>query len=46
MAENYARVGRADQAKKKYQEVITAYPGTTYAKAAQQAIDELDRKAK
>jgi len=46
MAENYTRAGRADQAKKKYQEVITAYPGTTYAKQAQAAIDELDRKAK
>jgi thiol-disulfide isomerase/thioredoxin len=46
MAENYARVGRNDQAKKKNQEVISAYPGTSYAKAAQDAIDELDRKAK
>jgi thiol-disulfide isomerase/thioredoxin len=46
MAENYAKIGRAELAKKKYQEVITAYPGTSFAKAAQDAIDELDRKAK
>jgi hypothetical protein len=46
MAENYAKIGRADLAKKKYQEVITAYPGTSFAKAAQDAIDELDRKGK
>jgi thiol-disulfide isomerase/thioredoxin len=46
MAENYAKIGRADLAKKKYQEVIAAYPGTSYAKAAQDAMDELDRKGK
>jgi thiol-disulfide isomerase/thioredoxin len=45
MAENYARAGRPEQAKKKYQEVISAYPGTTFAKQAQTAIDELDRNA-
>jgi thiol-disulfide isomerase/thioredoxin len=44
MAENYAKIGRAELAKKKYQEVIAAYPGTTYAKAAQDAIDALNRK--
>jgi thiol-disulfide isomerase/thioredoxin len=44
MAENYAKIGRAELAKKKYQEVIAAYPGTSYAKAAQDAIDALDRK--
>jgi thiol-disulfide isomerase/thioredoxin len=46
MAENYAKLNRNDLAKKKYQEVITAYPGTTYAKQAQAAIDEIDRKGK
>ena len=44
MAENYARAGHADQAKKKYQEVITTYPNTPYAKQAQEAVTELDRK--
>ena len=44
MAENYAKIGRPELAKKKYQEVITAYPGSSFAKQAQEAIDALDVK--
>jgi len=45
MAENYAKAGRMEMAKKKYQEVITTFPGSEPAKAAKAAIDEIDRNA-
>jgi TolA-binding protein len=46
MAANYARAGRVDLAKRKYQEVIAAYPNTSYAQKAQAAIAELEGKGK
>jgi len=45
MAQNYARAGRMELAKKKYQEVIAAFPNSAPAKEAKAAIDELDRNA-
>jgi thiol-disulfide isomerase/thioredoxin len=45
MAKNYARAGRADMAKKKYEEVIKAFPGSEPAKEAKSAIDEINRNA-
>jgi thiol-disulfide isomerase/thioredoxin len=41
LAANYARAGRKDLAKKKYEEVITAYPNTSFAREAQEAISGL-----
>jgi hypothetical protein len=45
MAQNYAKVGKDEQAIAKFQDVITAYPGTSYAKDAQKAIDDIKAKA-
>jgi len=45
MAANYAKAGHTDLAKKKYQEVIAAFPGSVPAKEAKAAIDEIDRNA-
>jgi thiol-disulfide isomerase/thioredoxin len=45
LAENYAKVGKDAQAIAKFQEVVTAYPGTAYAKDAQKAIDDIKAKA-
>ena len=45
MAENYAKAGRTELARKKYQEVIAAFPGSVHAKEAKAGIDELDRNA-
>lgn len=45
MAQNYAKAGHMEMAKKKYQEVITAFPGSEAAKEAKAAIDEIDRNS-
>jgi thiol-disulfide isomerase/thioredoxin len=45
LAQNYAKAGRMDMAKKKYQEVIAAFPGSDPAKEAKAAIDEIDRNS-
>jgi len=45
MAANYAKAGRMELAKKKYQDVITAFPGSDPAKEAKAAIDEIDRNS-
>lgn len=41
MAENYRRVGKPELAKKKYQEVIDQFPGTSFAEAAKKELAKL-----
>lgn len=41
LAENYVAADRADLAKKKYEEVIGLFPGTSFAKTAKQRLDSL-----
>lgn len=38
VAQSYASAGRTDMARKKYQEVIDQYPGTSYADQAKKAL--------
>ena len=38
LADSYRTAGRAEQARKKYQEVIDTYPGTSFAEQAKSAI--------
>lgn len=45
MAQNYAKAGRMELAKKKYLEVIAAFPGSDPAKEAKAAIEEIDRNS-
>jgi len=42
LAESYARAGRPDMARKKYQNVIDEFPGTSYAQAARDAMKGLE----
>jgi hypothetical protein len=44
MAANYARAGRKDQAKAKYQDVIKQFPGTSFAKEAEIALKDMEGK--
>jgi hypothetical protein len=41
MAASYAQSGRVDQAKKKYQEVVDQFPGTTFADTAKAELGKL-----
>jgi thiol-disulfide isomerase/thioredoxin len=41
VARSYAGAGRKEQAKKKYQSIITDYPGTEYAKTAQSELNAI-----
>jgi len=41
LADSYKNAGRSELAKKKYQEIVTQFPGTSYADAAQKAIAEI-----
>lgn len=41
MGDNYKAVGNVEMARKKYQSVITQFPGTTYAETARQSLAEL-----
>ncbi len=41
LANNYKKAGRVDLAKKKYGEIVAAYPNTSFAKLAQEALAEL-----
>lgn len=43
MAENYARNGRHDIARQRYQKIIDEYPGTSWAEQAQRQMDTLPR---
>jgi thiol-disulfide isomerase/thioredoxin len=45
MAQNYQKVGRPEQAIAKYQEVISAFPGSSYAKDAEKKIAEIKAAA-
>jgi hypothetical protein len=44
LAASYEKAGRSDLAKQKYQDVVKAYPKTTWAAQAQAALDEMARK--
>jgi TolA-binding protein len=41
LADSYRSAGKRDQARKKYQEVIEQFPGTSFAQSARQALDEM-----
>jgi tetratricopeptide (TPR) repeat protein len=41
LAENYRSAGMPDKAKEKYREVITQFPGTSYAETAQRELNQL-----
>jgi TolA-binding protein len=41
LAENYRSIGRIDSARKKYEEVITKFPGTSFADTARQELDAM-----
>jgi thiol-disulfide isomerase/thioredoxin len=43
LADNYARSGKLDIAKQKYQAIITQYPNTPYSAQAQTALDSLNQ---
>lgn len=43
MADSYARNGRVDAARKRYEQLIADYPGTSWAEKAQQAIEKLPK---
>jgi tetratricopeptide (TPR) repeat protein len=40
LAENYRNAGRLDEARKRYQEVIDQFPGTTFADTARAELDK------
>jgi hypothetical protein len=44
LAAGYEKAGRVDLAKQKYQDIIRAFPNTTWAKEAQAALDEIAKK--
>ena len=44
LAVGYEKAGRVDLAKQKYQDIIRAFPNTTWAKEAQAALDEIAKK--
>ena len=44
LAENYKVAGRPDLARKRYQQIIEQFPGTSVADEAQKAIDALPEK--
>lgn len=41
MGDSYKAAGKAEMARKKYQSVIDDYPGTSYARLAQKALDDM-----
>lgn len=41
MADSYARNGRTDAARKRYQQIIADYPGTTWAEEAKRGMEKL-----
>jgi TolA-binding protein len=43
LAQSYASAGRNDLARQKYQEIVTQFPGTSYAAQAQKAIASLPK---
>jgi hypothetical protein len=45
MAMNYVKAGKPELARKKYEEVIAAFPGTTAAAQAKAGIDEIVKSA-
>jgi hypothetical protein len=45
LAIGYVRAGKPELAKKKYEEIIAAFPGTTEAAQAKAGIDEIKRNA-
>ena len=40
LAENYRNAGRLDEARKRYQDVINQFPGTTFAETARQELEK------